>query len=154
MEIGPYEVVGELGRGEMGVVYEVLASDGYSYALKRLRPEHDPDDEPRLRQIAEVIKALTQIEHPGVVRSIDGGWHGDGFYLLLELIEGPSLGDLLASHGPLPADDAATLCATLARTLDDFQNGSAGVSPKATPGPSPPPQPTPQARPSTSPSAR
>ena len=120
MQIGPYHVQTELGRGGMGVVYRVLAPDGQAYALKRLHTESNTDDQLRLRRIERELQALKRITHPGVVRAVDSGYSGGAFYIVMELITGESLGDHLQRQGPLQPELAASYCATLGRTLHEL----------------------------------
>ena len=117
--IGPYQVERELGRGGMGVVFQVVGPDHRRYALKLLDARSAADDERRLRRIAREIDALRRINHPGVVRAFDSGIHGNSIYVVLELVSGDSLQERLRA-GPLRPRRAAELCATLARTLHDL----------------------------------
>lgn len=117
MQIGPYLVQSELGRGGMGVVYEVVDPQGRSFALKRLRAESNTDDQLRLRRIGRELEALGRIQHPGVVRALDSGWDSGAFYIVMELVRSPSLGARLQRQGALPPGEAAALCFGLAQTL-------------------------------------
>lgn len=104
--IGPYQVERELGRGGMGVVFQVVGPDRRRYALELLDARSAADDERRLRRIAREIDALRRINHPGVVRAFDSGIHGSSIYVVLELVSGDSLQDSLRA-GPLPPRRAA-----------------------------------------------
>ena len=117
MQIGPYLVQSELGRGGMGVVYEVVDAQGRSFALKRLRTESNTDDQLRLRRIGRELEALGRIQHPGVVRALDSGWDSGAFYIVMELVRSPSLGARVQRQGALPPREAAALCFGLAQTL-------------------------------------
>jgi len=91
--IGPFKIERELGRGGMGVVY--LATDtrlDRQVAIKALPADlaADPD---RLARFQREAKVLASLNHPNV-----GGIHGleqaDGHqYLVLEYIEGETLGE-------------------------------------------------------------
>jgi WD40 repeat protein len=110
-----YELLGEIDRGGMGVVYRARQrSLNRLVALKMLRPGlADGDDARRLRLEAE---AVAQLDHPNIVPIYGVGEH-DGFcYFTMKLIEGTSL----ARRPPGPATDpraAARVVATVARAI-------------------------------------
>ncbi len=108
-----YELMGELGRGGMGVVYKAWQRDLRRYvALKTVRGD-DPFGERRARFRAE-YRVLARLQHPNIVQIHEVGEVGGRPYFIMELVEGGGLDRLLA-RGPLPARRAAELTAALAR---------------------------------------
>ncbi len=105
-EIGPYRVVGQLGRGGMGVVFEARHTRvGQRAALKLLAPDRRGtigDDAVR-RFLAEV-EVLSRLEHPGLVRVLDcGDAPGFGPWIAMELVVGaPLRAQLERDRGPQP----------------------------------------------------
>jgi tetratricopeptide (TPR) repeat protein len=90
--IGPYEVLYELGRGGMGVVYRaVRAGGGPEVALKM--PSRDLAD--LFGCMRREIHALGRLRHPGVVRIIEEGVEKGVPWYAMELIESHSLDALL-----------------------------------------------------------
>jgi hypothetical protein len=115
--IGPYQVVGELGRGGAGVVYVArsVALDRL-VALKVIRPERL--DRPELVERFEIeARAAARLQHPGIVAVHDVGEAGGRRYLVLELVPGRSLAAKLAADGPLPPREAARVALEVARAL-------------------------------------
>jgi len=96
-----YELLKELARGGMGVVYE--ARDGElqrTVALKVLPPETDADAAERLRREACIIANL---EHPGIVPVHDVGTLPDGrVFYAMKLVTGARLDGLVREARPLP----------------------------------------------------
>jgi len=87
--VGPYRIVGELGRGGMGVVYraEQMEPIRRSVALKVLRAGMTTDDV--LARFEAERQALARMEHPGVAKIFDAGTTSDGRpYFAMELVEG------------------------------------------------------------------
>jgi len=98
---GPFQVVGVLGRGGMGIVYRAVDErDGREVAVKTLRPSRRG----ALVSLRREIHALSRIHHPGVVRILaqgqcDGEVEGEetlGWYAM-ELVEGSTLSERLAT---------------------------------------------------------
>jgi len=88
--LGPYEVVGELGRGGMGVVLKaVRADDAYRKVVAvKLVPAAGLSARARERFLEE-RQILAGLEHPNIARLLDGGTTADGVpYLVMELVEG------------------------------------------------------------------
>ena len=113
-EVPGYEILNELGRGGMGVVYRARHLRlNRLVALKMiLAGSHaGPAERDRLRAEAE---AIARLHHPGVVQVYEAG-ECDGLpFIALELCLGGSLDRLLAT-GPLPPRDAARLVEGVAR---------------------------------------
>jgi eukaryotic-like serine/threonine-protein kinase len=111
-----YEVLGELGRGGMGVVYRArhLRLDRL-VALKLLRDgvHAAPDEVARFRHEAEVVARL---QHPHIVQIFEVGEYDGRPFLALEFVAGGSLAQRLRGN-PLPARQAAGLLETLARAM-------------------------------------
>ncbi|MCI0339962.1 MAG: serine/threonine protein kinase [Planctomycetales bacterium] len=122
MKIGPYEVLGELGRGGMGVVYR--AGDpalGRIVALKVLPAGSHPEYRERFLREGRVAARL---RHPGIVsvhaagvaEASGGPADAGAAYLVMDLIDGESLADLLDREA-LPPDRAARIVEAVARAL-------------------------------------
>ncbi|MBA4189547.1 MAG: hypothetical protein C0467_16295 [Planctomycetaceae bacterium] len=109
-----YEILGELGRGGMGVVYKARqVSLNRIVALKTIRGNRvGPKDLARFLIEAEAVAA---IEHPNVVRVYEYGDYDGHPYMALEYLPGGTLGDRIEKAGKLPPLEAAGLIATIAR---------------------------------------
>jgi hypothetical protein len=114
--IAGYEILGELGRGGMGVVFKARHIQlNRLVALKMILngPGAGPDEHVRFLAEAEAIAAL---HHTGIVQVHDFGTHEGQPYFSLELCPGGSLAQRLAAN-PLPARSAACLVAVVARAV-------------------------------------
>ena len=118
--VGRYTVLGELGRGAMGVVLRALdpALDR-AVAVKLIAPRSEPTPagaELEARFLREA-RVAARISHPNVVTVYDAGREGSSLYLVMELVEGESLGARLV-RGEFPsAPDALEMAAQVADAL-------------------------------------
>ncbi|MFG3365449.1 protein kinase [Streptomyces sp. NPDC048156] len=118
---GRYRVRGQLGRGGMGVVWravdEVL---GREVALKELRTYSDAagselaDLGVRMQREA---RAAARVRHPGVVAVHDVTEVDGRPLIVMELVDGPSLDDVLRDQGPLDPREAAAIGAKVMDAL-------------------------------------
>lgn len=103
--VGGFQVLEQLGRGGMGLVYRGRDRRlGRQVALKFL-PENLDDDQPADRFLQEA-KAASALDHPNIctIYGVDETPSGD-VYIAMALYDGPSVKDLLES-GPLPVVEA------------------------------------------------
>ncbi|GGQ27551.1 serine/threonine-protein kinase [Streptomyces roseolilacinus] len=118
---GRYRPVRQLGRGGMGVVWravdEVL---GREVAVKELRTYTDSSGpelaELRVRMQREA-RAAARVRHPGVVAVHDITDHEGRPVIVMELVDGPSLADVLAERGPTDPREAARIGAEVLEAL-------------------------------------
>jgi serine/threonine protein kinase len=116
--LGPgYEVLAEIGRGGMGVVYRARQVGlNRLVALKMVRGAEYASPELLARFRAEA-EAVASLHHPHIVQIYDYGEHDGLPYLALELVEGGTLAARLDGT-PWPARQAAGLVETLARAAE------------------------------------
>ena len=103
-KIGPYEVIGLIGQGGMGEVWQARDTKldrGPNVALKVL-PEAFTSDPDRLARFEREAKILASLNHPNI-GSIYGLEEAEGPVkaLVLELVEGPTLADRI-TQGAIP----------------------------------------------------
>ena len=124
-KLGRYEVLNELGKGAMGVVY--LAKDpviGRMVAIKTIRTSHTGDDDSESREFRErfVREAQTAgiLSHPNIVTIHDIGEDTESrtSFIAMEYIEGRNLKSLLGDKKKFNWDEIADLIAQIAEALD------------------------------------
>ena len=100
-DVGGYRVVGELGRGGMGVVYAAERADGTfekTVALKVVSAAAASDES--ARRFDRERRVLARLEHPGIARLLDGGVTPDGRpYFIMERVEGDPITDYADGRG-------------------------------------------------------
>ncbi|MEU6377064.1 protein kinase [Streptomyces sp. NPDC046909] len=118
---GRYRVVAQLGRGGMGVVWRAVDDVlGREVAVKELRTYNDADGPElaglRLRMQREA-RAAARVRHPGVVAVHDVTEVDGRPLIVMELIDGPSLDDVLRERGTLDPREAAGIGAKVMDAL-------------------------------------
>jgi WD40 repeat protein len=110
-----YELLDELGRGGMGVVYKArqIALDRV-VALKMIGTAGRLGQGEAARFLAEA-QAVAAVRHPNVVEVYDSGSAGGRPYYAMEYVPGGSLAAYLAGRGPFSPTEAARLLAAVAR---------------------------------------
>jgi serine/threonine-protein kinase len=95
-----YEIVAELGRGGMGVVYR--ARDpllNREVAIKLIPPSQlTPDAEQRFQREAQLV---AQMDHPAIVSIYDFGRHEDSLFFVMSLVQGTNLRGFLRDNSML-----------------------------------------------------
>ncbi|MFI6339426.1 protein kinase [Streptomyces sp. NPDC050535] len=113
-----YEMSSLLGQGGMGAVYrgrDLLT--GQSIAIKVLHNSARHDDQ-MLARFQREAQVSRQLNHPQIVRTLDALGSADTEpALIMELVEGPSLGDVLSRRGALPVGLVARIGRQLGEAL-------------------------------------
>jgi serine/threonine protein kinase len=115
--LGPYEILGRVGEGGMGEVYEARDTRlNRLVAIKVLGQPIalDPDSRSRFEREAQAIAALS---HPHICTLYDVGQQEGTDFLVMELLAGQTLAERL-KKGPLPLAQALTYAIQIAGALD------------------------------------
>jgi len=105
--LGPYEIVAPLGAGGMGEVYRARDTRiGREVAIK-LSAERFSD------RFNREARAIASLNHPNICTLHDVGPN----YLVMELVEGPTLGELI-ERGPIPAEEVLAIARQIADALE------------------------------------
>ncbi|MFN3167065.1 MAG: serine/threonine protein kinase [Phycisphaeraceae bacterium] len=115
--IGRYEVVGLLGAGGMGVVFQAIdPSSGGLVAVKTLRPDWLGHQELARRFLREA-NHLSLLDHPRLVNVLAIESQGDCPYFVMPLMAGGSLRDHIDRHGRMQADRVLEIALQVGRGL-------------------------------------
>jgi tetratricopeptide (TPR) repeat protein len=115
-DVPGYELLGELGRGAMGVVYRARQRSVNRLVALKLLPAAASADEEELARFRTEAEAVGRLQHPNIVSIYDVGGLDGLPYLALELVEGGTLAGRLDGT-PWPPPRAAALVESLARAV-------------------------------------
>jgi serine/threonine protein kinase len=115
--VGNYELLEKIAEGGMGTVYRARErTTGQTVAVK-VAPAHVAKSPILLKRFELEYSVARTLEHPNLVRALDFGFHGSAPYLVMEFVEGESLGQKIERDGPLPESEAIRLIAQVAQGL-------------------------------------
>ena len=114
--IGDYQLIEEIGRGGMGVVFRAdQISLDREVALKMILPGRLASEADLERFLAEAL-AMARLEHANIVPVYDVGDIDGRPFFSMQLVDGETLADLVAD-GPLPQRESAELIAAVAHAI-------------------------------------
>lgn len=117
-EIPGYQIIEEIGRGGMAVVYKaVQVSLGRHVALKVLYPSLSADPE-LVKRFQREAKAAAVMKHPNIVDTYNVGEANGYYFIAMEYVEGRSLKEYLSEKGSLPPDESIRILKDVASALD------------------------------------
>src|SRR5437763_15565162 len=103
-QLGRYELIAELGRGAMGVVYK--AKDpmiGRTVAIKTIDVGHSRVDAAAFeKRFEREAKSAGRLNHPNIVTIYDVGKFDDVAYIAMEFLDGQTVREILDSGVVLP----------------------------------------------------
>lgn len=115
--IGRYEVLEKLGKAGVGSVFKALDPlTGVIVAIKVIKPEWT--ENPKLqKRFQQEFKAASTLDHPNLVRALAYNHDGSLAYLVMEYVDGESLGDRIEREGRLPELVAIRIMTQIAQAL-------------------------------------
>src|ERR1022692_3029097 len=119
--IGRYEIVSELGRGAMGIVYKAIDPNiGRTVAIKTVlvsRSGGNTAADEFVKRFQREARAAGVLSHPNIVTIYDAGQDQGVFYIAMEFVEGETLLEIIA-RGPLPVERAMAIVEDVGAALD------------------------------------
>lgn len=121
---GKYRIVRLLAEGGMGSVYHAVQEPlGRDVALKVLKPQDDTPEKRKQRyeRFFREARHTSRLNHPNTVVIFDYGElsNREGFFFVMEFLEGRSLRELLVQKGSLSVDRALHIATQIASSLSD-----------------------------------
>jgi serine/threonine protein kinase len=115
--VGNYDLLEKIAEGGMGSVHRARdRTTGQTVALK-IVPPHNTHNPVLMKRFEQEYAASKTLDHPNIVRALDFGYHGTSPYLVMEFIEGETLGQQLEREGRIAEPEAIRLIAQVAQGL-------------------------------------
>src|ERR1041384_5293296 len=106
--LGPYEIISALGAGGMGEVYRARDTKLNREVPLKILPESFATDHDRLERFKREAQVLASLNHPNIAAIYGLEDSGSTRALVMELVEGPTLADRIAS-GAIPVQEALAI---------------------------------------------
>src|ERR1051326_8558278 len=116
-EIGPYEVLEKIAEGGMGTVYKARRRDGGSAVAIKIIPPTAARSTVLLQRFKREFNDARQIDHPHVVKALEFCEGPPSPYLVMEFVEGESLGQRIDRDGKIPEAEAVRIIAQVCQGL-------------------------------------
>jgi len=115
--VGNYDLLEKIAEGGMGSIYRGRdRRDGQIVAVK-VMAAHIAANPTLLKRFEQEFRAASRLDHPNIVRALDYGDTGSSPFLVMEFIEGESLGQKLEREGKMTEADAIRIIAQVAQGL-------------------------------------
>lgn len=118
MQIPGFDMQKPIGEGAMAFVWKAWQNSLHrTVAIKMLKPSIacNPAE---ITSFLREARAAAALKHPGIVQIYDIGELNGSYYLVMEYIDGKTVGHLIQRDGPLPAGQALTIVRAVAEALD------------------------------------
>ncbi len=116
--LGQYQILNEIGRGGMGVVYKAWQPMLKRFVAIKILPPHFAQDIEFVRRFHQEAQNAAGLNHPNIVHIYDFGIQQGHQFIVMELLEGATLYSLITRHGALAVDYTASILAQIASALD------------------------------------
>jgi serine/threonine-protein kinase len=107
--IGPYRIVGELGRGGMGIVYKAHEEALNRFVAIKVLNEHVATDAGFVERFLREAQSAARLNHPNIVQIYTVNEENGRHYFVMEYVAGRSLGQVLSSSEPIGATKVAKI---------------------------------------------
>jgi predicted Ser/Thr protein kinase len=98
---GRYEIVGELGRGGMGIVYRATDTVLDRPVAFKVLPDTFQENPQAVANFLREAKAAAKLNHPNIVTVYDAGEQDGRYYIAMEYVDGTTLKEILRRRGPI-----------------------------------------------------
>ncbi|MEE2672971.1 MAG: protein kinase [Myxococcota bacterium] len=98
---GRYQIVGELGRGGMGIVYKAKDTALDRLVAYKVLPDTLQENPQALKNFLREAKSAAKLNHPNIVTVYDTGAQDGRYYIAMEYVDGTTLKEILRRRGPI-----------------------------------------------------
>ncbi len=115
--VGNYDLLEKIAEGGMGGVYKARHRLSGELVAIKVMPTHMANNAVLLRRFEQEFRAASKLDHPNIVRALEYGESGSGPFLVMELVDGESLGSKLEREGTMSVTEAIRLISQVAQGL-------------------------------------
>jgi tetratricopeptide (TPR) repeat protein len=112
-----YQIVSELGRGGMGIVYKANDTVLDRIVAYKVLPDTLVENPQALKNFLREAKAAAQLNHPNIVTVYDAGEQDGRYYIAMEYVDGTTLKEIVKRRGAIAPGGALHVLAQMAEAL-------------------------------------
>jgi CheY-like chemotaxis protein/tRNA A-37 threonylcarbamoyl transferase component Bud32 len=101
IRLGEYEIIAEIGRGGMGVVYKARHQRMKRLVALKVINRDYLEQSDSVKRFYKEVQAAAQLAHPNIVIAYDAGQDGEIHYMAMEFVEGIDLSKMVRQNGKL-----------------------------------------------------
>ncbi len=113
-----YEIVEEVGRGGMGIVYKARDTILDRIVAYKVLPANLKEHPTALRNFFREAKSAARLNHPNIVTVYDAGEEAGNYYIAMEYVEGETVKQILTREGKLPTKAMLLIAGQVCRALE------------------------------------
>ncbi|HEX6464728.1 MAG TPA: serine/threonine-protein kinase, partial [Vicinamibacterales bacterium] len=117
-QLGSYEIVGLIGAGGMGEVYRARDTKLNRDVALKVLPELFTADPDRVARFTREAQVLASLNHANIAHIHGFEDAGPTSALVMELVDGPTLADMMQTRRGLPLDEALSLARQIAEAVE------------------------------------
>jgi serine/threonine protein kinase len=115
--LGNYDLLEKIAEGGMGAIYRGRHRETGQVVAIKIMPAHMAANPVLLSRFEQEFRAASRLDHPNIVRALDYNDTGTMPYLVMEFVDGESLGAKIEREGRLPEAEAIRIIAQVAQGL-------------------------------------
>jgi serine/threonine protein kinase len=115
--VGDYDLLDKVAEGGMGAIFRGRRRQTGEIVAVKIMPPHTATNSTLLKRFEQEFNAARRLDHPNIVRALDFNNSPPTPYLVMEFVDGESLGQKLERDGKMPEPEAIRLIAQVAQGL-------------------------------------
>ena len=115
--VGNYDLLEKIAEGGMGAIWKARHRTTGDIVAVKIMPAHMAANATLLKRFEQEFRAASRLDHPNIVRALDYGESDGKPYLVMEFVQGESLGQRIDRDGRIPETEAIRIIAQVAQGL-------------------------------------
>jgi serine/threonine protein kinase len=115
--VGNYDLLEKIAEGGMGAIWKGRQRTTGQIVAVKIMPAHMASNATLLKRFEQEFRAASRLDHPNIVRALDYGESEGKPYLVMEFVQGESLGQRIEREGRIPEAEAIRIIAQVAQGL-------------------------------------
>ncbi len=115
--VGNYDLLQKIAEGGMGAIWKGRHRTTGEIVAVKIMPAHMANNATLLKRFEQEFRAASRLDHPNIVRALDYGEANASPYLVMEFVQGESLGQRIDREGRIPEAEAIRIIAQVAQGL-------------------------------------